>query len=276
MRNYLLAGCALLFLSLNISAQKLTKIWETDTVFDVPESVLFTESVLYVSNVNGKPLEKNGQGYISKVSLSGEIINKKWATGINAPKGMGTYHDELYVSDIDRILIIDLATGKTKKEIAVPEGQFLNDVAVSGSGKVYISDMKTNTIYTLENDVAKKLIVDERLNYVNGLYCDGETLFAGTGNGVFKLNASGEILEHYIKETGGGIDGLEMVSEGQFLKSDWAGKVHLVSTDNEPLLLLNFESDSYNAADIGFDKDKQIMYLPSFFGNSVAAYQLKL
>ena len=56
---------------------KLTKQWETEKALQIPESVLYHESgnILYVSNINGKPTHKNGQGFISKVSLDAERVN---------------------------------------------------------------------------------------------------------------------------------------------------------------------------------------------------------
>jgi len=80
----------------------------------IPESVLYnpSEDIIYVSNINGKPTEKNGKGFISKVSLSGEILVLKWVTGLNAPKGSDIYQDSLYVADIDELVEIDLKTGR--------------------------------------------------------------------------------------------------------------------------------------------------------------------
>ena len=54
---------------------KLIKDGET-TGFQQPESIVFDSknNVLYVSNINGKPTEKNGTGYISKVSPDGKIL----------------------------------------------------------------------------------------------------------------------------------------------------------------------------------------------------------
>ena len=42
---------------------KITKLWETPSELRVPESVLHDEArnILYVSNINGKSAEKNGQ-----------------------------------------------------------------------------------------------------------------------------------------------------------------------------------------------------------------------
>ena len=58
---------------------KLTKLWETKADLRVPESVLYnpSEDIIYISNINGKPTEKNGKGFISKVLLNGKIEKLK-------------------------------------------------------------------------------------------------------------------------------------------------------------------------------------------------------
>lgn len=275
MKTILVSLLAIMLSVLSINAQTVELVWETDTLLNVPESVLFADTVLYVSNVNGSPTEKNGKGFISKVSLKGEILHKEWATGLNAPKGMGAYGGYIFVSDIDKVAVIDISTGKLVNTYEFKEAEFLNDVTVDSKGKVYISDMNANAIYVIQEDFSKILIQDNRLDHVNGLYWDNGLLLAGTNDGVFKIDNSGKILEHYIKDTGG-IDGLERINSQYFLISDWVGKVHLISKDNDPILLLNFESDKYNAADLGYNKADKIFYVPSFFGNTVAAYRVNI
>ncbi len=78
--------------------------WATGMVFDVPESVLYNpaKKELYVSNINGQPLGRDGNGYISRLGLDGEIIIRKWVTGLDAPKGMGIFKNILYVADINK------------------------------------------------------------------------------------------------------------------------------------------------------------------------------
>jgi hypothetical protein len=40
-----------------------------------------------LSNIDGKPDEKDGRGFISKISpVNGTIIELNWVTGLNAPK----------------------------------------------------------------------------------------------------------------------------------------------------------------------------------------------
>ena len=96
----------------NIPEAKL--LWKSGQDFKVPESVCFDKAnnVLYVANINGKPSNKDDNGFISKLSVEGKIIEKEWITGLHAPKGMGVYEDFLYVSDIDRVAKISIKEGK--------------------------------------------------------------------------------------------------------------------------------------------------------------------
>ncbi len=85
------------------SAQTIKQIWSTGKIFQVPESVLYyhNSDVLFVSNIVGNPSGEDGRGFISKLSTQGKIINLKWITGLNAPKGMAVFNDKLYVADIN-------------------------------------------------------------------------------------------------------------------------------------------------------------------------------
>ena len=40
------------------------------------------------------------------------MLEREWATGLDAPKGMALANGQLYVADIDRLVEIDPATGK--------------------------------------------------------------------------------------------------------------------------------------------------------------------
>ena len=70
---------------------KINKVWETLPVLKTPESVVYApkQDILLVSNIDGKPDQKDQKGFISKVSLSsGSITELNWLTGLDAPKGM--------------------------------------------------------------------------------------------------------------------------------------------------------------------------------------------
>ena len=65
--------------------------WETDPTLTTCESVLYDQErdVLYVSNINGQPDGKDGNGFISKLNLDGKVTELEWVKGLNAPKGLG-------------------------------------------------------------------------------------------------------------------------------------------------------------------------------------------
>ena len=129
-------------------------MWETPTNLKNPESVAYApkQNVLFVSNVNGRPDQKDQNGFISKVSPSnGSIIDLNWVTGLNAPKGIAISNDgsKLYVSDITDLVQIDTANGKIIKRFNAPGSSFLNDVVSDNKGNIYVSDTITNTLYNL-------------------------------------------------------------------------------------------------------------------------------
>ena len=96
------------------SEPTLELLWETPDVFITNESVHYEPSngQLYVANIEGEPAGKDGVGSISILSKTGEIIEQEWVTGLNAPKGMTVMDGKLYVTDVDALVEIDLASGE--------------------------------------------------------------------------------------------------------------------------------------------------------------------
>src|SRR5687768_14467011 len=82
------------------AAVTLTLKWETEPLLTTCESVLYDDAqdVLYVSNINGVPDGKDGNGFISKVSIDGKITEANWVKGMDAPKGLGLANGKLYVA----------------------------------------------------------------------------------------------------------------------------------------------------------------------------------
>jgi hypothetical protein len=119
-----------------------------DVGFATPESVLHDTGadVYLVSNVNGAPTEKDGNGFISRVSPDGQVLDLKWIDGtaagvtLNAPKGLAIDGGRLYVADIDCIRIFDESTGAPAGEVCVEGASFLNDVGTARGGGVLFTD----------------------------------------------------------------------------------------------------------------------------------------
>ena len=267
---------ATVFAQENFVHENVEKLWTSDQVFKVPESVYFDadRDVLYVANINGRSTAVDGNGFISKLSPSGEVIELKWVEGLNAPKGMGVYNGALYVTDINRVVKIDIESGAVLETFNAPEAEFLNDIAVDEMGIVYVSDMRTNEIYRVKEGTIKKWI--ELFDYKgpNGLYSREGRLFIGVNNYIVSVDLNSGDMMRFVSNTGG-IDGLEGAYSNYFLISDWSGKVHVVHPKENKTLIIDTTPGNINAADIEYDPEKQILYVPTFNDHRIEAYSLK-
>jgi hypothetical protein len=255
----------------------LTEIWRTDTTLRTCESVLYDDAsgLLYVSCINGASGEKNGKGYIAILMPDGSVKDAAWVTGLDAPKGMGLYGGKLYVADIDRIVVIDVAAAKVEKTIAVPGASFLNDISVDRDGTVYFSDSNTGWLWTLTEEGPRPWIT-EGLDRPNGLCVeDSRVLLTSSGSSDLKVidKATGT-FETVTQDIGSG-DGLEYTGEeGYYILSSWLGEVFLILPDYNKISLLKTSDQKINSADVGFNEAEKIVYVPTFFDNRVVAYRL--
>lgn len=254
-------------------SDKLVKMWESPQSLKVPESVCFDPSsgFLYVSNVNGMPAEKDGNGFISKLNLDGTVAELIWVEGLNAPKGMGIANGKLYVTDIDRVAEIDIGSG-TVVFYDFPGAQFLNDIAIDGNGKVYVSDMMSARIYRLFQGRQETWLDDEKISGPNGLYVEKNDLLIGCKK-IVRADISTGKFSVWLEGTGG-IDGLEAVGDGRYVFSDWQGNVYLVNKDKSIEKILDTTPAGINAADIEFIPAKMLLLVPTFGDNRVIAYEL--
>ena len=259
------------FLSKNI-----IKKWETTAQFQTPESVKFDESrnLLYVSNINGNPSEKDGNGFISKLSPEGKILNLQWVKGLDAPKGMGILKDHLFVTNITEIVEIDITSGKILKHYPVKGSAFLNDIDIDAMGVVYISDSGKGKVFRMTNGKVEEWLHGPSYEGANGLFCSGSTLYIGTRNALLAVQISSRKSTVFCENTGS-IDGLESAGKDTFLISDWSGSIYKVSKNSQKDLLLNSSSLKINAADIEYIPARHLLLVPTFSDNRVMAYEIK-
>lgn len=251
---------------------KLEKLWETDTIVRVPESVLpdFKKGILYVSEIDGNPNAVDGKGGVAKITVDGKIIDLDFTTGLNAPKGLGRFGNELYAADLSEVAVIDINTGKIKSKIAVDSAKALNDITVDAKGMVYVSDSKTKKIHRIENGKVSTFLTN--VAGVNGLKAVGDELFILGGQKFMKADSRGNLTQIAMLSCGG--DGLEPVGNGDFLITCWAGHIFYVTADGKIETLLDTQEKKVNTADLAYDNIKHILYVPTFWGNKVMAYKL--
>ena len=260
----------------NAQNHQLVKKWETDSVFKTPESVLFDviNKVLYIANIDGKdPWGADGAGSIGKMDADGKNIIVDWVSGLQAPKGMGLHKGKLYVADLTNIVVVDLKSGSIEKRIPVPGSEGLNDVSVDKKGIVYVSDSKAKKVYWIKKGKAELLL--DKLKGPNGVLKHGNDFYVLDAGGLYKMNTD-KSLTLIVDGMEGGTDGVENIAGKDFIVSTWSGVVYYVNAaSGTKQLLIDGRTNKMNSADIGFDAATKTVFIPTFWRNSVAAYEVK-
>ena len=251
----------------------LEKIWETDTIIPVPESILpdFANHILYVSLINGGGWVSDGIGGVGKLGMNGKDFDSTWITGLNAPKGLGRFGNNMYAADNSVVVVIDIKKGKVIKKIPIENANGLNDITVDSKGIVYVSDSRQAKIWRIEKNIPTIYLAN--MKGVNGLKAIGEDLYIGEGKHFIKADKRKNITK--IAEMPQGIDGLEAVGNGDFILTGWSGYIFYVSASGHIETLLDSPGEKMNTADISFDQAKKILYVPTFNAKKVVAFQLK-
>ena len=256
---------------------KLELIWQTDTLLRTPESVLADKNgnVLYVSNMNSDMPANSGNGFISKLDMQGNIIDLKWAVGLNGPKGMGKVENNLFVADNDELVKIDLGSGEILEKVKIDGNPGLNDVTVGDDGSVYVSGYATNIIYKVKDGIVESIFEGEDGENFNGLLWEPERMMLITSSGsTFKtINwATGDVT--VIATDLGHGDGIIPLGSDDYITSDWRGRVFFIPSEGDPVTLLDTREQEINAADIDYVDADKILFVPTFYDNRLKAYKV--
>ncbi len=277
MRNSFLALLFVFMAVPGFTGEKLTKVWETDPVLITVESINYDikRNVLYASCINGAPAQKDGNGFIAKLKPDGTILQLKWVFGLNAPKGAAIAGNKLFVSDIDVLVEIDIETGKITARYPAPGAKFLNDVAVGPDGSIYVSDSSSvSAVYRFDGKSVSPWFRDIRVPGPNGLAVSGDTLMVGSGqNGVIAAVNFKTGQARIVARSKYSVDGLIPLGNKRFLTSDWQGHTGIAGPDGAYSLLLDTTGQRINAADLGCMFEKKLVFIPTFFHNTVSAYR---
>lgn len=259
----------------------------------LPESALYDSQndVYLVSNVNGTPLGEDNNGFISRVSPEGKVLELKWISGgqkgvtLNGPKGMAIVDGLLYTTDLNTVRSFDLKTGQPKENIVIPDTGFLNDLIASADGKLYVSEMGVRSegdnfvptgkdaIYRIDtrssNKTAQAIAKGQQLNNPNGLslLADGSLVVApySGSKDLYTIKADGTTAR--LKSLPGGqMDGLVTLPGDVLLISSWeTSKVYQVKPDGTVSDIFSGKT----AADIGYDTKRQRLLMPILSENSL-------
>lgn len=240
-----------------------------------PESALVyktsEETLVFVSEIEGEGAIADGKGGIAKLNDAGEIIDHDWIRGLNAPKGLAYFGDSLFVADITEVVEISISRREVLRKIPVAGSVFLNDITINMRGEIFVSDTRANRVHRIVDGVVE--IYVEGMDSANGLKAFGRNLIVAANDTLWLVDSSKQkykLAEGFAAQA----DGVEMVAPGEFIVSCWAGLVYYVHSDGRLELLLDSREQKMNTADIGYDSERRLVYVPNFFKNSVTAYQL--
>lgn len=254
---------------------KATEVWTTSAKLTTVESVLYdpVTDLIFASCINGNPTGRDGNGFIATLSRNGDIRKLKWATGMDAPKGMGVYRSELYVTDIDRVRVIDMNSGNEIKTYLATGAKFLNDIAITGKGEVFVTCTSTDVIYKIKDNKIDIWLNNSVLNMPNGIFFENKYIFVGAKGVIYKIDLDDKDLWPVVENTLQ-VDGLKPFDNDRFLVSNWAGKVVIEGKNTEPVVLLDTSPQNINAADFEFIAQDSLLLVPTFHHNQVVAYRI--
>ncbi|WP_214475312.1 ATP/GTP-binding protein [Mesorhizobium sp. dw_380] len=261
------------------------ELWRA-TGLEQPESALFdaANNRVIVSNISGNPGVADGNGYLSVLSMDGKMVTQHWTDGMDAPKGMAIAGGKLYVADITKVRVVDLASGKLLASIAVPDAVFLNDMTSDQAGNVYVTDMLADTIYRIDGDRPELFVRDALLASPNGVFADGNRLIvASWGKGIkpdFSTAEPGGLLAVDLASKAvsplpgaqrfADLDGVIAIGDTIYATAYMTGTLYRYKAGGTPEAVAHFKPGS---ADIGTD-GKSILYVPLMSEGEVAALKL--
>ncbi len=236
-----------------------------------PESVVAgLDGRLYVSEIG--EFGKDGDGRISVIHADGKP--RLFAGGMDDPKGLAFYGNDLFVADRTRVLRVGI-DGQWRVFAAAGAfpvaPQFLNDVETDGRGNLYVSDSgdlkgSGGAIYRIGRNGKVAVVTnqarDDRVQSPNGLLMgDRDTLLtvdfhAGV---LYRIKLRSGEMERIAEGFGGG-DGIVRGSGGVLYVSDWKnGLVYAADEQGKASLL----RDGFQAAaDIGLSRDGKYLLVP--------------
>lgn len=255
----------------------LKPVWETDTTLRTPECVLLdpATNILYVACINGSPSLTNTGSFIAKIDQTGKVIKLKFTENLNSTKGMGILGDKLYVTEMTQVAEIALATGKILNRYPIEGAKFLNDIAINTRKKIiYVTDSRDNKVWELNRGKYSLVLSGAPINNPNGLLFEDGQLLIGNGDGsLLTMNPATKEVKT-VASGMGSIDGIVALGNKNYIVTQWGGKIWHIRADGTTDLKSDTSKEKIYSADIGYNPVSKILFVPTFFHNTVKAYSV--
>ncbi|HEX6990904.1 MAG TPA: hypothetical protein VF151_03430 [Gemmatimonadales bacterium] len=260
-----------------------------------PESVIHDadQDVYFVTNINGNPGARDGNGFISRMKPDGTVDSLHFVMGgrngvtLNAPKGTAITGDTLWVTDLDAVRGFNRFTGAPLATIEFGRrARFLNDLALGPDGRLYVSEMGVATNDTgqmsptgLDNVFRigdghriESIMTRSKVPMPNGITSHGRGLLIGSFSEpeVREWREDAESLVT-VGKASGTVDGIGVLDDGRIVASSWDDStVAVVGATPEPLI-----TGVAAPADFEIDRKRHRVLIPQLTENQVVIWQLR-
>lgn len=262
--------------------------------FDAPDQCTWhaPSKSWFVSNLGGGiSLEKDSYGWITRLDEKGNVVEPFWiglTERMHAPSGMIANEKYLFVCDREGVHQIDIAKRKITNFYPIPQGKFINDIALAENGDLYVSDFFANRIYRIpqKSRVSEVWLETDRLETPDGLFIDGDKLIVACWGvlsepGTFNTSKKGDLLKidlntkkiEVIAKEVGNLEGITKAGNYYYI-TDWAaGK--LLKVQAESGVVTELLSGLKNPTDPGYAKELGVLSFPQHTGNQVLFMNLE-
>jgi len=251
-----------------------------------PESMIadWRTGEYFISNINGDPAAKDGNGFITKLDGTGHVMALKFIDGskgapLHAPKGLAIVGDFLFVADIDHIKGYDRATGRLRFDLDLtPLGATsLSDLTRDAQGTLYVSDRESNFIAKIEPTrqyAISILAKGPQLGQPTGLAVNPVTqrlvMVNWAEGGVYEVGQTGR-LAPLIARRFHHLDGVDFDDAGRLYVSASTDGVIYKIVDGHATI---WQEHLTTPAGIGIDRKRGLLLVPSLIGDSAMTLPL--
>ena len=255
-----------------------------DVGLEVPGSIIHdpVDDVYLVSNIVGEPGERDEEGFISRISPDGEVIDLHWIQlfgpdlALNTPRGMAIRGDTLFVADLDCVRMYERADGAVVARVCLDGASYVTDVDVGPEGSIFVVDSGlawgdmglepagTDAVYRMvieEGRQGSTLAQSPELGNPSGLAVGSRGIFVttfSTGE-IFRLTPEGERTD-VIPPSDRSFDGIVFLPDGGFAYSSSSeSAVYLVTGEGQIVPLLQ---DVPDPGALGYDTSRNRLLVP--------------
>lgn len=271
------------------------RLVKTLSGFQHPESTLVTKDAIFVSDMGKSTDSDKMDGMVYKFDLNGVLdSNFNVKTELKSPMGMTIIGQQLYIVDMDRVVVLSVENGDMLKEYDFRHlgASFLNDIVAVGSRYLYVTATNLKKVFIV--DIYTGLINNSDLDLMsaapNGITYDSyrSQLYISAnrvhslgeeGNGLvisYNLNSSNRSYINEMRYIGKFIDGITF-KRNNLIVSDWVsrqneGKLYYL---NRYTLKLNatHEMNTAGLADISYDRNAELLVNPDLVHGRVYIYK---